>query len=542
MSQLAAANAQIADLKAVNQAQGEDIKSLREENRYLKMKLFGPKSEKSPPPEGQQQLFDIDEDEEQAEGNDKPNSNGEDKPATRGERKRNVGRKPLPAHLPRVEKRIDLDPEEKSCCGKEMTCIGEDAREVLECIPAIFYVIRFLIPKYVCTKCGGEKGCHGAVATADLPPRVLPGSSAGNSVVAEVVANKVADGLPGYRQGKRFERFGLTISRRTITNWLLSIGKKCHVMDKLLLETALASGVIQMDETYFQVLDEEGRNNRTKSFMWVIRSVPPHHRVIYYVYHPSRASAVPRALLSGYRGFVQTDGYKGYDFLEPLEHVTLVACWAHVRRKFREALKLSGNGKGRPKKKFYAEGILARIGELYAIEKRAREEGLSPEALESTRAHEAWPILTALKASLEDHVSQFPEQSLIGKAIRYTLRLWPRLTRYADSGLVAIDNNGVENVIRPFVIGRKNWLFAGSPRGAGATATLYSLVETAKANGWEPYAYLRFLFDHLPNAIGEEELRKLLPNVAQPIPTAFYVGEDRMRFQESIPEASASIA
>ena len=518
----------IAELEAAISARDEDIKNLREKIRHLEMRLFGAKSEKRSAYLGDQQaeLFVLEEDEEA-----EPEQDREPRRVVGVRRRSSTGRKPLPDHLPRIEKQVDLEPEEKRCCGQEMACIGTDVGEVLESLPAVYYVIRYLIPKYTCPICNGDQGCHGSIATADLPARILPGSSAGNSVVAEVVVNKMADGLPGYRQAKRFERVGLTIAHRTLTNWLLRVAKKCHIMDKLLLQSVFSSGAVQMDETFFQVMGEEGRNNRTKSYMWVMRSVLADCPVVYFVYHPTRASAVPRALLANYSGFIQTDGYKGYDFLDTLEQVSLVACWAHVRRKFHEVLKTTGKKKKKAKNKPYAEQVLSLIGQLYGIEKKAKNQALNADELAAWRAQEAKPILTALKASLEDQVARFPQQSLTGKAIGYTLRLWPRLVRYADNGIMPIDNNGIENVIRPFVVGRKNWLFAGSPEGAAAMATLFSLIETAKANHWEPYAYLRFLFDHLPNAVGEQELGKLLPHIAQPVPTSFYLDHDRQQFQ-----------
>ena len=501
-----------------------DNKHLWEMIRCLQLKLYGPRSDKAAPCDDQQAvLFVLDEDEVGEPQQDEP------APRPRStDGKPGAGRKPLPEHLPRVERCLDLDPEEKLCCGQEMERIGEDQREVLECIPAIFYVIRYIIPKYICRVCNGQECCHGTVAMAETPTRILPKSSAGNSVIAEVVTNKMTDGLPGYRQTKRLERFGLTISRKTITNWLLSVAKRCHVLDKPLRQMALASGVIQMDETFFQVMGEEGRSNQTKSYMWVIRS--PASGIIYFDYHPTRASSVPQQLLEKFKGIVQTDGYKGYDFLDKTTDVVVAACWAHVRRKFSDALKSVGRRGKKRRTNCYAEEILDSIRQLYAIEKRALDLSLADRSV--LRAQEAKPILATIRQSLEEHAKAFPENSLTGKAIHYTLRLWPRLVRYADNALIPIDNNGVENAIRPFAVGRKNWLFAGCPDGARAMATLYSLIETAKANHWEPYAYLRFLFDHLPNAVTAPERLRLLPNIAQPVPTSHYVDADRNKLQE----------
>lgn len=435
-----------------------------------------------------------------------------------------------------MNKIVDL--EDKSCCGSEMKKIGEDVREVLECIPAIYFVIRYIIPKYVCPVCGGDEGCHGTVASQELPARILPGSSAGNSVIAEVVADKIADALPGYRQSKRHQRFELTISRRTVTNWLLNVGKKCHVLEKLLLEAVTDGGTIQMDETPFQVMGEEGRDNTNKSYMWVMRSTAD-RPVTYFKYAATRAAAVPRELLAGYKGVVQTDGYKGYAFLDKDPKITLVACWAHVRRKFNDAIKASP--KRKKSKMSHAEKAVSMIGELYAVEKCIRHDQLTPDEALTLRQREAKPRLEAFKHWLDDHATKVPQSSLLGKAIHYALQLWPRLVRYADSGTIPIDNNGIENAIRPFVLGRKNWMFAGSPEGADALAILYSLVETAKSCGWEPYAYLRFLFDHLPNAIGDEERRRLLPNIAQPVPTSFFVGNDSKFFQDTLALETTSV-
>lgn len=523
--------AEVVELKKQIVSRDEDIKSLREKIRLLEMRLFGSRSEKGSmvSSDAQGELFVLDEDEEVEPGIDE-NQEPQESPMTR-RRKGNAGRKPLPANLPRIEKVVDLSPEEKICCGQEMKHIGNDEREVLECLPAIFFVIRYLIPKYTCEICKGENCCHGTIATAETPTRMLAGSSAGNSVVAEVVANKMADGLPGYRQTRRFERFGLSLSRRTITNWLINVAKKCHVLDKYLLEDALSTGSVQMDETFVQVLREEGRNNRTKSYMWVLRSVPADCPIVYFKYHPTRASAVPRAMLADYSGMVQTDGYKGYDYLEQLESVTLIACWAHVRRKFSDIIKASSKKR---KKQSLPEEALAIMRRLYAVEKKARENQLSPSEILNLRTRESKPVLDEFKAWLEKYMAEVPPGSALGKAIHYALRLWPRLIRYADSGIAAIDNNSIENAIRPFVVGRKAWLFAGSPEGADCMATLYSLVETAKANDWEPYAYLRFLFDHLPNAVFEEEKRNLLPHRAKPISMSSYLDEERMKFLEQL--------
>ena len=241
----------------------------------------------------------------------------------------------------------------------------------------------------------------------------------------------------------------------------------------------------------------------------LIRGGPPDPPIILFHYDPTRLSKVPQELLSGYQGYVQSDGYKGYDFLKKQEGVTLLACMAHARRKFADVWKASGKKTG---DNLALEGLRF-FKRLYAYEKHFRKENLSFEEIKVQREKVVVPILDNLKKWLELYQPQVPIKSLLGKAIDYALKLWERLVGYTEEGYLNIDNNPVENAIRPFVIGRRNWLFSGSPAGARASATLYSLVTTAKANGWDPYVYLRFLFTGLMTATTDEEFQGLLPTV-----------------------------
>ena len=215
--------------------------------------------------------------------------------------------------------------------------------------------------------------------------------------------------------------------------------------------------------------------------------------------------------LRGYEGYVQTDGYSGYEFLDHMPGIVHLGCMAHARRKFVEVTGAAGKKKGGKKKIGSADVALSYIRKLYAIEKKARVEGLDPEAIYEVRQNESVPILHEFKKWLDDRATRTPPKGLLGKAISYTLRQWDRLIKYVDSGLLMPDNNLAENAIRPFVVGRKAWLFSGNPKGARASAALYSLIETAKANGLEPYAYLRYLFEKLPLADSTEAYKALLP-------------------------------
>ena len=235
--------------------------------------------------------------------------------------------------------------------------------------------------------------------------------------------------------------------------------------------------------------------------------------VLIYQYHPSRSGEVAKKFLGGYLGYVQTDGYTGYDYLDEQEGVVHVGCWAHARRKFMEVIQAQGKKK---RQAGSADVALEYIRKLYAIEKDARRQELGPDDLYRERQEKATPILSEFKAWLDKKELQTPPKGLLGKAVAYTLGQWDRLIRYIDSGILMPDNNLVENAIRPFVVGRKNWLFSGNPEGAQASSVLYSLIETAKANGLEPYLYLRYLFERLPFAYTTEEYKALLPQNIEP--------------------------
>ena len=236
--------------------------------------------------------------------------------------------------------------------------------------------------------------------------------------------------------------------------------------------------------------------------MWFVE------RLLLYQYHPSRSGDVPAEFLKNYKGIVQTDGYAGYKFLENNENIMHVGCWAHARRKFIEVTKAAGKNSSSGN----AGTALKYISQLYKIEKQAREQNLSPDELYIKRQSEAVPIFEEFEKWIDYTIEKVPPKSLLGKALHYTLGEWSSLIRYAEDGHVTPDNNTVENAIRPFVVGRKNWLFSDTPKGARASAAIYSLIETAKANGLEPYKYLKHLFTHLPNAMTKDDFLALLPH------------------------------
>jgi transposase len=290
----------------------------------------------------------------------------------------------------------------------------------------------------------------------------------------------------------------------------MQVAEKCKPLLELLRKENHAGPLIQADETTLQVLAEKGRAPTSTSYMWLFRGGDPDRPTIVYQYHQSRSGDVAAAYLRGYTGYVQTDGYGGYDFLDHWESVVHVGCWAHARRKFTDVIKTLGPSKSR-KKTGLADQALDYIGKLYVIDKEAKVDGLDSQGVYQRRQAKAVPVLTEFYTWLQKHSKEIPPKSLIGKAFSYTLNQWDRLKRYVDDGRLSPDNNLAENAIRPFVVGRKNWLFSGVAEGAEASAALYSIIETAKANGLDPYWYLRALFNRLPLAETSDEMRALLP-------------------------------
>ena len=469
-----------------------ELAKLEEERRLDRARRFGASSEAG---DHQYRLFDEAEQSEEAQA---PTVDTEPVAATA--HKRRPKRKPLPVDLPRVVIEHDLPQGERQCgCGCAMVVMGEKTSEQLDVIPAQVYVIEHRRKAYSCPQ------CDESIQTAPLPPQPIAKSVASPGLLAHVATAKYADGLPLYRQSKQFQRLGVELPRNTLANHMVKAGALIQPLMDRLHQHVLAHDVLQMDETPVQVLKEPGKVARSQSYMWVIKGGPPHQPAVLYRYDPSRSKAVPQQLLTGYTGYLQTDGYAGYNAILQDPGTTGVGCWAHVRRKFMEAKKALP-----PKEQNKATKVhqaLAYIGQLYQLERRIAE--VSAEERRQQRQQHAQPILDRFAAWLAK--TQAPPKTLLGKAITYTQSQWPRLQTYVDDDRLSIDNNGVENAIRPFALGRKNWLFSDSQGGAKASAALYSLIETAKANGLNDYAYLKHVFTNLPAAASAEEIDALMP-------------------------------
>ena len=408
-------------------------------------------------------------------------------------------RKPLPIELPRIDVVLDVPEAERTCaCGTPMVEIGQDVSEQLDIVPMQVRVLRHIRKRYGCPK--GDQ----APISAPVPAQVLPKSNASNDLLAMLLVTKYVDGLPLARFEYVLARAGVTVPRQTLARWVIGTAQALQPIANLMRDVLLGHDVIHMDETPVQVLKEPGRAPSSKSQMWVQRGGPPGKPVILFEYDPSRAQAVPLRLLEGWKGHLMADGLESYGAIAFCEGVTRLGCWAHARRRFVDASKVLPAGKrGR------AHEALALIGKLYAIERDARE--LSDAARLAQRQSRSRAVLDELRRWLDQVLPTVPPTSVLGGALGYLHRQWPRLIPYLARGDLPIDNNPAENAIRPFVVGRKAWLFSDTQAGARASALIYSLVETAKANGMEPYLWLRNALRALPTATTVEHFETLLP-------------------------------
>lgn len=497
-----------AELKKIIKEQAKTIALLEEQIEYWKNELYGRKSEKyTPEDEFQSELFN------EAEMYSEPMEDEEeeiiDVPA---HTKRKKGRRPIPESIPREVIIHALPDEELQCpCGSEYEKIGEEVSEKLAIIPAQVYVERHIRYKYACKSCEGvDNEEDGAVKIAPPPVSLIPKSLATPSLLAYLFASKFCDALPFYRIGKILNRMGIDLSRQTMCRWAIRVAEALKLFMDLMKEELLSGNVIGADETTHQVIKEPDRNAVSKSYMWVFRGGQPDKPVVLYKYRETRSGEFLKDYLSGFQGHVVCDAYAGYNHLEDVEGIILAGCWAHVRRKFFDAAKIS------KKKTGGAHVAIAQIKKLYLVEREAKNKKLLPDERKELRQEKSKLHTEKFKEWLDDKADKVAPKTLLGTAVNYTIKIWGKLLRYLEAGEVPIDNNFTENVIRPFVVGRRNWLFSFTPNGAGASAALYSIAESAKANDLEPYWYYKVLFEKLPYVKTREEMKQLLPMYIDP--------------------------
>ena len=421
------------------------------------------------------------------------------------------GRKPLPANLKRREIVLDLPDSEKICrsCGKMLVRIGEDVSERLCIEPVTFFVEKTIRPTYGCS-CG----C-GGVHSSPPPERIIPKSIASPSLLSQILASKFCDALPFYRQANILERDGIEISRATMARWALEAHVLLSPLTDLIRKKIRTSAVMNMDETRVRVLHEDGETKEGLSWMWcaaaAIELPQPagSHRelkLITYHYAPGRDKEVAKELLTGFRGVLMSDAYAAYNEPSRNSGIVQAACMAHVRRKFHDVLKIEKNNR-------MANEALGYIKALYDVERDYADKP-SDERLKA-RQEKSLPIMKSFWKWLVAAGGRVRPGSTLGKAISYTIPLWPRLEVFLGDERVPIDNNLIENGIRPFTVGRRNWLFFDQSHGAEASTSFYTIIETAKANGIEPMHYLKFLFNCIER-FGQDKMpwEQLLPTPA----------------------------
>jgi len=421
--------------------------------------------------------------------------------------KKKPGRKPIDPKHPRYEVVHDLSQEEKQCgCGHELVRIGEEVTEKVQVIPEQIWIERHVRPKYACHYCEGSGDeDRPAVRIAPAPKTILPRSIASASLITFILINKFVDHLPFYRQEKRFARIGIDISRQDMSNWAMAVAVILEPLIERFRRLIRAGPFVQIDETPVQVLNEPDRANTSKSYMWLARGGPPETPVTLYDYTPTRSAEYPRELLSQFNGYMQADGYQVYRMLDSESpNIVRVGCFAHVRRKFHEAAKAS-------KKTGAAHEGMKYITKIYRIERELRSQELADDEFVLRRRELVEPELQRFHRWLVKKQQSVVPSTLLGKAVSYTLSEWDALVRYLDHAYITPDNNAAENSIRPFVLGRRNWLFSGSPRGAAASCTIYSLIETAKLQGLDPFAYLHYVLERAPHLTSEENWDSILP-------------------------------
>jgi transposase len=469
----------------------DEYEKLLSENEYLKQQLselkrliFGSKSERFVSSDDNQlSLFDLPK-ENSTEKETQEISYTREK--AQKEKKKAIRAK-ISAHLPRVEEVIE--PEDVSEGSKK---IGEEITEILEYKPSQVFVRKIIRPKYA-------KLDDQGVSIAELPSLPIPKGNAGAGLLAYIMVSKFVDHLPYYRQIQIFKRQGLILSDSTINGWFNATADLLEPLYNTLENKVLQSNYIQADESPIGVQDSHKKGALHTGYQWVYRS--PVERLVLFKYYPGRGRKAPENVLRDFSGSLQTDGYQVYQNMRTNGKITLLACMAHARRYFEKAL---DNDEKR------ASYVLAQMQRLYHIERNARERKINFETRRRYRRLYAHPVLNELETWLKSNVSQTLPKSAIGKAIAYTLNLWTKLKEYINEGKYEIDNNLIENAIRPLALGRKNYLFAGSHKAAQRAAMMYSFFATCKINNVEPLAWLTNVLNRIPEHKANK-LSELLP-------------------------------
>lgn len=398
------------------------------------------------------------------------------------------GRAALPAHLPVEE--VEIYPQGDL---SEMVCIGKEVTEELECVPARFFIKRYIRYKYA------PKSGEGVVI-GQLPERVIDKGIPGAGLLASILTDKYLDHLPLYRQKQRFAREGIQIASSTIEGWTKEALLKLQPLYEQLVFDIKGKGYLQVDETPIKVLESDKKGASHQGWYWVYHS--PLDDITLFDYQPTRGSAGVKDMLETFRGYLQTDGYVVYDKYSKRKNITRLACWAHARREFERAL---------DNDKIRAEYALTLIQKLYTIERKAKEENLDTAKIKELRLEESLPIINQLGKWIFEQIKNTLPKSQIGKAMQYAYTRWDALSAYLYDGCLKIDNNPVENAIRPVAIGRKNYLFAGTHEAAQRAAMIYSFLAICKKHDVNPFQWLKYTLEN-SITINHKKLHELFPH------------------------------
>jgi len=438
---------------------------------------------------------------------EKDQDNAEAKVCVPSYMRKKRGRKKLSSDIPRVQKIHDIEESQKVCsCGNPLTKMGKDSNEKLIFVPARYYIEENIYPKYVCRKCEqSNDGSRKSVISAPKKPTLIPKSFASSGLVCYISISKFVDHLPLYRLERIFKRIGVELTRKIMSRWLILSGRKLRKLVSIMRDDMTKYSHIGIDETTAQVLNEIGRADKQKSFVWAFRGGGKKNPILIFKYHPSRAGSVANAFVKKkFKGTIMSDDFSGYGVFSKREQIIRGSCWAHSRRKFKDSFDIE--------KSQQAQKVIEMIQPLYAVEKKIKDDDMTLEMIFKIRMEESKPELEKIWSYLNEIKPKTNSSSKLGEAINYTLNNWDMLEKYIEYPEMPIDNNLVENMIRPFAIGRKNWLFMGSPSGALASMAHYSVLQTLAANNLDPYVGLHYIFEKLPYAKTRADYEALAPH------------------------------
>jgi len=424
-----------------------------------------------------------------------------------------TGKKDNLANLEKVVVEHKLDESEQSCkdCSNDLVVIGTKSKEILKYIPAKLYVEEHITYSYACKTCE-ENNDQANIVTTKAPRTLLHKSMASNELLSHVINLKYQHAMPLYRQETYFKMMGANLSRQTLSNWIISTANELEPIYKLMKEELLKRDYIQADETVLKVLDDKGKESKKQKYMWLYKSPDKDSPIVIYDYQKTRSGSCPKGFLSGFSGSLQTDGYAGYN---KVENIKRIYCLAHIRRKFHDIIVHLDEEALKTSRALIGFNYCAK---LYEIEKNLRDNHSKEENYydlrKKARKELSEPIIDGFIKYVDEEIKNAVPRSPLGAALAYTKPLLPSLKAILEDGSLEIDNNAAERSIKPFVIGRKNWLFSASSKGAESSALLYSLIETAKNNGLVIEKYLLYLMDNFSNIDpkDKERLLKILPN------------------------------